>query len=395
MGIALAVSGSFDMMTNGHLWLIKQAAKMTDNLTVYIPVNPNKSSMIPLATRITQMKQVLSDNQIDAHVETVLGEYTAVVAARQGIEFLVRGGRRASEFDYEASVHEANMDIAAVPTMLLIPPPDTGKISSSYVKALMSQYPIGWHRQVKALVPQVVYEYIRLQYLQAEWNKLWDDDDERCSTDMSISPSVLKSMFNELIAAYSQPHRHYHNLDHIVHMLTEIDVWGKATNADEENIRLLKTAAWYHDAVYLPTRKDTPTDEQLSAKMWFQQPYRSYHGFDQALIVSDLIHVTNHFAGESINVRLKDEMLDADLAILGQPPKVYKEYAQAIRHEYAHVSDFDFYTGRQKVLAHFCEQGNNLYRTNHYHVRYHAQAMTNLWEEYEAIGMWLHKYNQS
>lgn len=51
----------------------------------------------------------------------------------------------------------------------------------------------------------------------------------------------------------------------------------------------------------------------------------------------------------------KDEaiLVDADLSILGTSPDDFAAYEANIRKEWAHVSDADFYRGREKVLQRF------------------------------------------
>jgi predicted metal-dependent HD superfamily phosphohydrolase len=49
-------------------------------------------------------------------------------------------------------------------------------------------------------------------------------------------------------------------------------------------------------------------------------------------------------------------LVDADLAILGAPPEMYKVYARAIRREYAWVPDADYRVGRRAVLQRFLDR---------------------------------------
>ena len=46
-------AGSFDPITNGHLWMIQQAAPLFDELVVAIGVNPDKRSTFTLEQRLT------------------------------------------------------------------------------------------------------------------------------------------------------------------------------------------------------------------------------------------------------------------------------------------------------------------------------------------------------
>lgn len=56
-------------------------------------------------------------------------------------------------------------------------------------------------------------------------------------------------------------------------------------------------------------------------------------------------------------------MLDADLAVLAAPPEDYDTYRDAIRQEYAWVTEADWITGRGRVLSAFLD------REQIYHLR--------------------------
>ena len=53
-------AGSFDPVTNGHLNIIERAAKMYDELTVAIVVNPRKSGFFTVEERAEIMREVTS-----------------------------------------------------------------------------------------------------------------------------------------------------------------------------------------------------------------------------------------------------------------------------------------------------------------------------------------------
>ncbi len=54
-------SGSFDPLTLGHMDIIKRAAKLYDELTIGIIVNPSKQAMFTLEEREEMLKEVLKD----------------------------------------------------------------------------------------------------------------------------------------------------------------------------------------------------------------------------------------------------------------------------------------------------------------------------------------------
>ena len=54
-------AGSFDPLTNGHLWMIKQGARMFDELIVAIGDNPDKHYTFSHEERMTMLRVALSD----------------------------------------------------------------------------------------------------------------------------------------------------------------------------------------------------------------------------------------------------------------------------------------------------------------------------------------------
>src|SRR4051794_22476684 len=90
----------------------------------------------------------------------------------------------------------------------------------------------------------------RVEALQAGWVPLVGQ--------YGVIPDAAYPVFDRLVAAYSEPHRHYHNLEHIAEMLRVVDRLSKFA-ADPDAVRL---AVWFHDAVYDPRAKD---NEKLSA----------------------------------------------------------------------------------------------------------------------------------
>ena len=144
-----------------------------------------------------------------------------------------------------------------------------------------------------------------------------------------------------LIAAYTAPGRHYHNLAHIKDCLAAL---ARVDGLSEAEYDTLSEAIWWHDVVYDPTR---PDNEELSAQL-----AEAHVGPDIAHEVSRLIRLTKTHAVESGD-RLGAILVSIDLSILGAEPARYDAYAAAIRKEYAHVPDSDYRAGRARVLSQF------------------------------------------
>ncbi len=158
-------AGSFDPLTNGHLWMIETAANLFDELIVAIGENPDKTYTFPLEERLEAIRQ-----SIDPHkgisVTSFLNQYLVNFAAKRSAHIIVRGMRDLDDYKYETRMrhlnHEMNPDIT---TVILIPPHDIAEVSSSIVKGLIG--PEGWRDAVARYVPPPVFQMILKKYKDA------------------------------------------------------------------------------------------------------------------------------------------------------------------------------------------------------------------------------------
>jgi predicted metal-dependent HD superfamily phosphohydrolase len=145
----------------------------------------------------------------------------------------------------------------------------------------------------------------------------------------------------DLVAAYTAPGRHYHNLAHIEDCLGAL---ARVDNLSALEREILSEAIWWHDVVYDATRAD---NEELSARL-AEQHVRE----DLRQDVGRLIRLTKTHAVQPGD-RLGAILISIDLSILGAEPARYDAYAAAIRQEFIHVPDGDYRAGRAKVLGQF------------------------------------------
>jgi predicted metal-dependent HD superfamily phosphohydrolase len=146
-----------------------------------------------------------------------------------------------------------------------------------------------------------------------------------------------------VVAAWSQPHRRYHDLAHLAAVLGLVGELAGAA-ADPDAVRL---AAWYHDVVYDPRR---PDNEEVSAER-ARAGLRGLVPEERVEEVARLVRLTagHDPAPDDANGAV---LCDADLAVLAGPPESYAAYASAVREEYRHLSDEEFTAGRTAVLEH-------------------------------------------
>jgi len=145
----------------------------------------------------------------------------------------------------------------------------------------------------------------------------------------------------QLVAAYTAPGRHYHNLAHIEDCL---DALARVENLSPLEREILSEAIWWHDVVYDATRLD---NEELSAQLAEQHVRENLRQ-----VVGRLIRLTKTHDVQPDD-RLGAILISIDLSILGAEPVRYDAYAAAIRQEFIHVLESDYRAGRAKVLSQF------------------------------------------
>ena len=176
--------------------------------------------------------------------------------------------------------------------------------------------------------------------------------------------------YDQLAALYAEPHRAYHTLTHIDHMLGLLDNSEQHTDA-------LELAVWFHDVIYDPRSQ---TNEADSAKLFEEM---SKAGPAESLIseTTRLIIATDHRT--PIPSSAAEKLIrDIDLSILGTTPENYHNYSQQIRFEYKHVEEQDYRNGRRKVLEHFLTKP--IYLTGNFRILEQA-ARLNLTTELQQL----------
>jgi pantetheine-phosphate adenylyltransferase len=321
------------------MWVIGEARSIAEEVVVFLSENSTKAPKFSAEERKAIVLASCAERGWDnVSVQIVKSEYTARVAKRNGVDYLIRGIRSTADFDYENLIQQTNVEvIGGAKTLFVMPPRDLGSVSSSFVKAL--EGPVGWNWTMKKFVPAPAYEAWILAWLRKEWDSLWRERPHSADWFERVTGD----------SAYGGADRHYHNLDHLVHGLAEIRAWAANTGAAAADVALVKAAFWFHDAVYAHGAGDV-SNEEASARLWLGS------GLEPDTVRADdvatLIRATDHFQGGTIVHPLKDTMLSVDLAILGQDAEVYQAYARGIRAEYAHVPEQRYNSQRAQILAH-------------------------------------------
>lgn len=161
--------------------------------------------------------------------------------------------------------------------------------------------------------------------------------------------------FEALVDRHREPHRRYHGVKHVHWVVRHATRLGEQHAARVADLGAVVAAAFFHDAVYDPTRHD---NEEASAGLAERSLAELGWATDRCDDVAELVRATaGHAASTEPGAALDTAvLLAADLAVLAADPAGYAEYVAGVRAEYAHVSDAAWRVGRAAVLRGFVER---------------------------------------
>ena len=166
----------------------------------------------------------------------------------------------------------------------------------------------------------------------------------------TASREQLRDMGTNLITLWSTPDRAFHNLRHLIDLLTRVDELSEETR----NPDLVRLAAWYHGAIFSVSadqamHRNGGEDEAASAALAYEELTEAGVSEKNANRVAELI----------MNLRRHDlptsdidaaALSDADLGCLAIEPQRYREYSHLIYSEYAHLPLLSYLRTRTTIV---------------------------------------------
>ena len=148
--------GSFDPITSGHVDIVKRALPLFDKIIIAIGINSQKQSLYTLEKRIEWIQRVFKDEK-QVSVEAYEG-LTVNFCNERKANYIVRGIRSASDFDYEKTIaHLNNAMYPNIDTVLILARPELSSISSTIVREI-----IRGKGKVDKFVPKEIVKELKL-----------------------------------------------------------------------------------------------------------------------------------------------------------------------------------------------------------------------------------------
>lgn len=153
--------GTFDPITNGHVDIIKRAAKIVDELIVGVAINRDKGPMFTLEERVDMVMAEtahLSSQEGFGTIRAVPFEGLLMHTAQDlGAQVIIRGLRAVADFEYEFQMVGMNQKLnSEIETVFFMAEPGHQAIASRLVKEIAK---LGG--DVSAFVPTAIEQALK------------------------------------------------------------------------------------------------------------------------------------------------------------------------------------------------------------------------------------------
>jgi pantetheine-phosphate adenylyltransferase len=133
-------AGSFDPVTNGHVDVVCQAARLAERLVLAIGVHPGKAPLFTPDERLAMLEETCRPIAQDAGCELsciTFADLAVAAARRAGASMLIRGLRDGTDLDYEMQMAGMNGAMAPdVQTVFLPASPVVRPITATLVRQI-------------------------------------------------------------------------------------------------------------------------------------------------------------------------------------------------------------------------------------------------------------------
>lgn len=196
--------------------------------------------------------------------------------------------------------------------------------------------------------------------LKGRFIDLWT----RClSSDRDCDPEAI---WIALDRHYDEPHRHYHNQDHLLHCLCEFDAVRDRLQRPDE----VEMAIWFHDVIYAPMGREN----EANSVRFFEEVSCNHMRSEFVASVGDLIMVTTHRdPPESADQKY---ICDIDMSSFGTTWERFLTDSKNLKRE-SPAPDAEFYAGKCRFLRAILNRPR-IFLTDYFYARYERQARGNI-----------------
>ena len=125
--------GSFDPFTLGHESIIRRSLPLFDEIIIAIGTNSKKKAYFSIEQRMDMIREVFRDEK---HIEVLsYSGLTVDFCKKCGAQYLLRGLRTASDFEYERAIAQINKAMyPELESVFLLTLPEHTPINSTIIR---------------------------------------------------------------------------------------------------------------------------------------------------------------------------------------------------------------------------------------------------------------------
>jgi len=216
--------------------------------------------------------------------------------------------------------------------------------------------------------------------LRTYWcSAVFTDTAHKFKESTALRDYYANQSFTRLMACYQEPHRKYHDLNHLV-FLKSLPT-GSDIGKPFENWFFIERIMFffYHDAVYrIDPLSPVLDNEHKSAEMARTDMLNMGFGAVKPEIIDfvcETIELSNH-ATPTSNPK-QQFLLDCDLAILGASPELYLDYVKNVRDEYGVIPQDVWNVKRAEFLEYMLKK-STVFQHPFFQKKYEKQARKNM-----------------
>lgn len=138
--------GTFDPFTIGHYDIVKRGLQLFDEIIIGVGVNQAKKTFFSIEKRVELIQMAFRDEP-----RVKVQEYNTLTiqfAKEAGAQFILRGLRSVSDYEYERTIADANKHMEGIETVILNTDPAYSFISSTVVRDLLA-----YGKDISAFLP--------------------------------------------------------------------------------------------------------------------------------------------------------------------------------------------------------------------------------------------------
>jgi len=128
--------GTFDPFTIGHYSIVQRGLYLFDEIIIGIGLNQTKKSLFSVEKRIEMIRQAF---EYEPRVKVLsYNSLTVDFALSVQADYVLRGLRTVSDFEYERTIADTNRKLTGIETVILFTESEYSYISSTVARDLIS-----------------------------------------------------------------------------------------------------------------------------------------------------------------------------------------------------------------------------------------------------------------